>query len=424
MADKLQAAEDDARELVAPADGTDPTPESSPIQQEEAPVAKEEPKEPRHGGLFDDKRSEIAAKAKASRQATDSAPDIDTVSDQQKRMYGNVETEADRRNPEEPRPAKDIKVEDIPAPKKFKLKVDGQEVEVDEEQVKAKAQIALASEKVLDEAKAARDEAKRELEEIRKMRADHSAPPPSQPTPAKAPAEDTKPATDAELDAIIDAIQVGNREEAAQALAKYGDQLERRIQQKLGNLDERVAAITARTADDARVKADAEATVASFRAEITDFENSPMRQQLLFEETVNVMAEKMIEIGVTPEKLEEYAARNGLAPQAAIGAAYRHLRGIKGIGERLPDPAANLRAAAKRVTEGLGLPPSVPKQEVTPAPAPDTTHILAERNERKQAMSPQPRRANVFVSEPAPQLSKIEKDRLAIQRMRFARRGR
>jgi NTP pyrophosphatase (non-canonical NTP hydrolase) len=425
MTEKLQAAEDDARDLAAPADNTEPSPEAAQVLQQEDAPAKEEPKEPRHGGLFDDKRAEIAAKAKAARQATDAAPDVEVISDQQKRMYGNVETEADRLNPEDPQPAKDVKVEDIPAPQKKVLKVNGREVEVDEAQIEDHARRSLAADDIIGQAKRERDEARQLLADLQKERAIHSAAQTQQPKPTNATAEDSKPATNAELDEVIDAIQVGTKEEAAQALAKYGDQLVQRVQQNLGNLDERVAAITARAQDDARVKTEAEATLASFRAENTDFENSTMRQAVLFEETVQVMAEKMIEIGVKPETLQQYAEKNGLAPQAAIGAAYRQLRSDPRFGEKLPDPATNLKTAATRVREGLGLPSPAPKQETTPAPAPDTTHVLAERTERKQAMQPQPRRANVSpANDPAPQLSKEQKDRLAVQRMRVARRGR
>jgi hypothetical protein len=421
-----QAPEDDARELVAPADNTDPTPEIL-QQQEEAPVAKEEdPERPKVGGKFDDKRNAVAERIKAMRDGRDPESAVEVPSDLQKRMYGDVETAEDRRTPpEEQQPAKALEAEDIPAPKKKVLKVNGRDVEVDDSQIEDHARRSLAAEDILGQAKRERDEARQLLADLQKERAIHSPAPAQQPTPAKAQAEDSKPATDAELDSVIDAIQVGTKEEAAQALAKYGDQLIRRVSENLGDLDQRIEAAANRREQDRQVKAAAEDTLATFRAENADFENSEMRQQVLFEETVHVMAEKLIDLGVKPETLENYARQHGLAPQAAVGAAYRQLMSMPDFAGKLPDPATNLREAADRVRKGLGLP--APQQQERPAPAPkaDTTQFVAERTERKQAMQPQPRRANVVSSQDAPpQRSKEEKDRLAVQRMRVARRGR
>jgi len=422
MTNLVQQAEDDVRDLVTPADNTDPTPDAPQQAKDAQQEAKEEPKAPKVGGKFDDARERIWAKARAAREASDGAPDIEVISEQQKGMYGNVETEADRRRPADTAPAENVTADDIPAPKKKVLKVNGRDVEVDEAQIEDHARRSLAAEDILAQAKRERDEARQLLADLQKERAVHSASPQQQSTPAQASAEDSKPATNAELDTIIDAIQVGSREDAAAALAKYGDQLIKRMQENVGDLDERYEAAATRREENRRVAAEAEQVLTDFRTEFTEFETSEMRQRVLFDTTVEVMAEKMFEAGLKPETLIKYAEDHQLAPQAAVSQAYRHL---KTQGFTLPDQAALLRTAGERVITELGIPRAA-RQAAPPAQVADSSQAVAERVERKQAMSPQPRRASILPQgEPsAPTMSKEQKDLRAVQQMRAFRRGR
>lgn len=419
MANELtEVQQDDVRDLQAPADNTEPLVEQQPTQAE-APEAPEVI--PSHQRSGDEKRAAIADKFSATRRAMDDTALI--PSNQMKGMYGDVETPEDRLNPIETQPAKDVQAEDIPAPEKITLKVDGRDVVVDQEQLRAKAQIAIASENVLSDAKAARTEANRILEEIRALRADHSANPPAQPKPAEARAEDTKPATNAELDALIEAIQFGSKEEAAKALSQHGDAIEQRVMQKVGNLDQRVAEAADRREQMLRAQADASKIIEDFVTDNADFKDSEMRQVVLFDETVNVMAEKLVEIGLTPQRLAQYAKDYGLAPQAAVGKAYRELQANPKFASFLPPAKDVLSSAVTRVREGLGLPAPVRQQVVTPAPKPDSSQFVADRIERKQAAQPQPRRASIFPGDSQPPVVSVEQRRQqAAREMRSMRR--
>ncbi len=428
MADKIEelSQEQRAEDLTLAEIGvTDDSTGPDAVQQqaEAKDDAGDKPDEPQDDRrTSEDRRTSAIEKVRAQRRALDES--AFTPSDQLKRMYGDVETPEDRLHPVETQPAKDVEAKDIPAPEKTTLKVDGRDVVVDQDQLKAKAQIAIASENILQEAKNARTEAMRELEEIRRLRADHSANPPAQPKPAEARAEDTKPATDAELDNLIEAIQFGSKEEAAKALSQHGDAIEKRVMQKVGNLDQRVAEAADRREQMIHAQANASKIIEDFVTDNADFKESEMRQVVLFDETVNVMAEKLVEIGLTPQRLAQYAKDYGLAPQAAVGKAYRELQANPKFASFLPAAKDVLSTAVTRVREGLGLPAPV-RQQAPAAPKPDNTQFVAERIERKQAAQPQPRRSSILPGDiQKPVLSQDDKRRQAVQQMRAARRGR
>lgn len=412
---------DDARDLVAPADTADPVVESRQSERTVEPETREEAKPPREGGLYDNKRDAIAAKLKAQRQAQDVQPGIEIPEEMERKIVGpNVATRADRlREPEPEQPARHVESTDIPAPTRRRLKVNGQDVEVDEDQMTALAQKALASENILDEAKQTRAHYQDRLAEVERLLANHGQNAQQQPQPAAAKAEDTKPATDDELDAIIDLIQTGDQKEAAGALRKYGDQILAKAKNDLGDIDKRIAATIQQTQRDERVKADTQATLDSFISENPDFGQSQRRIGVLFDTSVEVMRENLFKIGVKPETLDGFAQRHGLAPQAAISVAYRKL---SDEGWKLDDSAKVLKEAATRVRTDFGL----PAPQKNPVPQRDTTQFVAERIERKQAMPPQPRRSNITpTSEAAFSEQSLEQKRAeAVRQMRASRRGR
>lgn len=412
---------DDARDLVGPADNAEPIVESRQAERQPEPETKEEPKPPREGGLYDNKRAAIAERLKAQRQAQDANPAIEIPEEMERKIVGpNVATRADRlREPEPEQPARQVETADIPAPTRRRLKVNGQDVEVDEDQMTALAQKALASENILEEAKRDRATAQERLAEVERLLANHGRTAQPQPQPAAAKAEDTKPATDDELDAIIDLIQTGDQKEAAGALRKYGDQLLAKARNDLGNIDQRIAATIQQTQRDERVRAETQKTLDSFISENPDFSQSQRRVGVLFDTSVEVMRENLFKIGVKPEVLQGFAQHHGLAPQAAISIAYRKLRDE---GHQLDDSAKVLMEAANRVRTDFGLP--APQKD--PPPKRDTTQFVAERIERKQAMAPQPRRSNITPSSEAAfsEQSLDQKRAEAIRQMRAQRRGR
>lgn len=417
---------DAVQDLATPGDFVEPATERA--RQEDAPKVVETPKEPVEGSPFNEKRMSIAEKVRAQRQAKLDDPGIEIPEDMAHNYGGRkAETRGDRQRQAEE--AKDRMVDpaanaDLPAPARHKLKVNGRDVEVNDEQYRSLAQKAAASEQILEDAKLARAQAQQRLAEVERLMADHSRTVQPQPAPANAPAEDTKPATDDELDAIIDAIQVGDRKAAGEALKKFGadvgQQVLERARSELGNLDERIAATIQQNEVKSRVADESRRVVESFASENDDFgPTAPARRHAaLFEATVDVMRENLFAIGVRPETLQNIAREKKLAPQAMISFAYSEMTKL---GYPLPKHDVVLKTAATKVRSDFGM--SAP---ATKAPARDTSTFVAERTERKQAMPSQPRRANTAPATDAPTnaQNRLESRKNAVAQMRASRRGR
>lgn len=427
MTTKIEGAEqaqtDDLRQLETPADNTEPVIESREREPERVEAAEEKKPEIQYGTPADRKRNAI--NDRFQRQQDENGAKVER-SDETERMMGgsNLQTRADREAAEAAANVQDashITPADVPPPRRIRLKVNGEERELDEEQVNGYAQIALASQDILNDAKRDRAAAQAELAELRQLRADQSRRQTEQPAPAQIPAEDTKPAkTDEELDEIIEAIQTGDPTDAKRALNKYGDQIERRMMEKIGNIDERIAATTQRLNDTARVNNEANTAIAAFAQENADFASRPLMVKALADEMVEVMRETLRELNVKDETISHIAKTQGIAPQAAIGRAMNELRRR---GYELPNHREVIDRAAMRVRDGFGIPAPAARQEA-PAPAVNQTpSILADREARKAAMAPQPRRANVS---PGPDLtpakSKEELARDHVRQMKVSRR--
>lgn len=429
---ELQSQDDgvDHRDLAPTEDRAEPIAET----RERAPDTTREGREPaaeaKPASPQEDKRNSIVAKLRAQRDQSDKDPSIDIPADMERRAVGpHVATREDRnRPPAEAVVQEQLKPANVEQPRRIRLKVNGEEREYDEDQVIGYAQVAVASEDILNRAKRERDAAQderqqviNELAELRRMRADHSRTPEGQPTPAQVKAEDTKPATDEELDSLIEAIQTGEIEDAKKALQQYGDQIERRIQSKIGDIDQRIAATTRQMQEDARVQHETQQVIDTFRTENDDLASSDMRMKVLIDETVEVMRENLHAIGVKDETIANIARTFNVAPQVAVGMAVRKLREN---GHELPDNAAVMRTAAKRVREGFGLPDPAVRTNPPPVVNP-TSSIVADRVERKQAMPSQPRRANVSPGSEAVTEKSQEQRRIdAVRQMRASRRGR
>lgn len=423
---------DDIRQLETPSDTTEPSIET---RQREPDVADTpEPKKPeiQFGSKADRKRQEI--NERFQRQVDERGAKVERADETERMMGGsNLQTRADREAAEaaaKMQDASQVTAEDIPPPRRVRLKVNGEDREYDEDQVQSYAQIALASEDILNTAKrerqAAQDERQQvinELAELRRMRADHSRTPTEQPNPAPVKAEDTKPATDEELDSLIEAIQTGEMEDAKRALAKHGDQIvqqaERRMMERIGDIDQRIVATTRQMQEDARVQAESQAIIRDFSQENDDFAQSATRQRVLADEVENVMRANLRSLNIPDDMITQVSRQFNIDEKAAIGQINRK---ILSLGYSLPDNASVLREAADRVRKEFGM-PGPRKQAPAPAAQASTSSILAERDARKQAMAPQPRRATVT---PGPDLgpakSKEELAREHIRAVKVSRR--
>ena len=418
----------DGRDFVPPNDAAEPAPETR--QRQEDPAPKDEtPKEVKHGSPFDKSRQSIVEKLRAQRDQNDKNPSIDIPADMERKQVGpHIATREDRNRPPAEEVAKAIDPENIPAPRRERLKINGVEGEYDWEQVKEYAQVALASQNILNDAKqikerekAALQAAEERLAAVEKLLANHSQSTQQQPTPTPVKAEDTKPATDEELDDIIDRIQTGDVKDAANALRKFGAQILEKAKADLGDVRQTVTATIRQQQEDARVQNETNQVITAFAAENDDFASSDMRMKVLIDQTVDVMEENLKALNVTDETITNIARKFGVARQFAVGMATRMLRDK---GYQLPDSAAVMRTAATRVREGLGL--AAPAARQQPAPVADPTpSIMADRIERKQAMSPQPRRANISPgADPAPEKSQEQRRIDAVRQMKAMRKGR
>lgn len=400
-------------------------------EQREAP---KEPETPKYDQKAPNKRQAIADKLKADRDAIDRNPQRVAITDEAERLQvgPNVKTRMDRLHdaedkPEVKAPAQVQTAADIPPVVKRQIKVNGQIIEVDEDQLVGLAQRAAASDSILEEAKLKNAQANQRLAEIERLQADHSRTRPTEAEPQQSQAEDTKPATDDELDTIIEQIQFGDKSDAAKALRTYGDQLVSRARELANNSDERVTQLVAQTLDNERVRGETQRALDSFMSENTDFASSEKRQGVLVDETLSVMEANLNAYNVTKEMIDKYAEANGLPHSVAVSAAYRRLRTD---GHPLPDQSAVLKTAASNVRREFGMPdPAQQRQEPVRRQAPDNSNFVAERQERKQAIVQQPRRATLSpadqpIQQPMTEDRINDSRRAAIAKMRAVRRGR
>jgi hypothetical protein len=361
-----------------------------------------EPAAPKVRGI-DDTRARLYEAAKARRAQDDDFKPYASDEEERKAFGKHVETSFDRdqaRNPE-PEP-------EAPAPTRRKLRVQGREIEVSEDEVTALAQQAAAAGDILGKAKAIRANFQSKLEALNAQQAATMARG-QQTSQQQAPSpEDTKPGDD-ELDAIIDSIQVGDKAEAAQALEKYGHRLEARILQRFGDLDTRIADTTRTLAENERRQNESNAVLQEFSRENPEFDKNPSLAYALYAETLSTMRNLMAEMGVDNQTFENLKRQHGLNDESVIGYSYRHLQSQ---GYQLPNHGDLLRQSAQRLRQAFGL-----TQQQS---APD----LSQRVARKEAMAPQPRRANVAPGAANAEANINDTRREAVRQIKMARRGR
>jgi hypothetical protein len=412
--------EDDVRDLVTPADNAEPAAERIETRERNAdPVEKAETKEPKLGSPFDNHRTSAIEKYRAERdKATQTLPD----DIERSRVGETVETRADRdakreaaTNPTEPETV--IEHEPVAAPAKRKLKVQGRELELTDDEIIQKAQIALAADDVLGDAKRLKADLISKLELLDSAaKANQSRPVAEQDRSQPKPSEDTKP-DDSELDDIIDRIQIGDKQEAKEALRKHGDLIQRRIVEQLGDIDARIIDTTRVHAENVSRQTRTREVLETFTSEYPEFGRSQPLQSALFTDTVNEMKTELLNLGVDPEVLALAQRQRGMSEADVIGTAYRDLQAK---GYALPDHGDILRRSAENIRREFGVTPAP-----TPKPAPQPQSFdPAERIERKRVITPQPRRANISPGTEAAEMSREEKQRAAVQQMRAYRRGR
>lgn len=381
-------------------------------------------------GKFDDKRANIYAKARQRREPAEGEEEFKAYeAEDERRIFGkNVETRADReaRRQEvrdgvvEPVIETRAETRTVAEPEaqavKRRLKVNGQEIELDDERVVALAQQALAADNVLEKAKAVKAAYESKLEALNSVKtADHSGDG-GKATETQKASEATIP-DDADLDDIIDRIQVGDKDQAKAALQKYGnltiERAENRIMEKLGDIDSRIAETTRITNENERRRHESAQVLADFTKDNPEFKEDVSLQQALFTETVQQMRKHLMDVGVRPETLDDLRKSHGFDDNKAVGFAYRALQDK---GHVLPDHGTVLRSSAKSLREKFGV-RDVEQPQTTEPPS---TEI---RTERKQMMAPQPRRANIAPTAEAKERD-IQTARLeAVRQMRAARRG-
>lgn len=364
----------------------------------------EKPAEPKVGSKFDDKRARIAAEAKARREANEGEKELPIVSpEREKNVFGDeVRTRQDRID--EQRAARG---EEPPAtaPATRKIKVNGREIELSEDDIIKHASRALAGDDHLETAKAERAETRRLLEEVRSVRAAI----PERPAASSETKEAETPAAipgDAELDSIVDRLQVGEVAEARAALAKYGEIIEERLLNKIGNLDEVVDSRVNAIAENRRRTSEASETWNSFKDGKPEYDK-PAFQTAIATEAAVVMRRKLVESGLDDEFIEHVKAQNGLDEPRAVRLIYDEM---KKRGTQLPTTGEILAEADKSLFPNRAAP-----RPATPTPDLDS------RRERKDMIRSQPRRAAMPSALENREKSRIEVQREAIHKMRLAR---
>lgn len=375
-----------------------------------------EKRKPLRPGKFHDKRAEIAEKAKQLRDERNDPDLAGQIAVDRERMFGRNVAQPDL-------PADDAGGDDQPAAKR-KLKVNGQEIELDENQIIEHAQKHLAAEGILEDVKKQREEVGSLLQQLREAKAAGDTNQPAAVDPkAKTPdARDTN-ARNEEMDKIIDDIQVGDRKDAVAALQKFGDGLIERVAEKFGSLDDVVASRVDEVNRSNERKRQTADVLETFATENSDFAKSRKLQSVLAQEAADTMRASMKAIGVKDETYASLMAERNFTDIEATSFAYRTL--IEN-GAELPAHIDVLKSSAEAIRKEFGLVRETPaRKERTERSErkPDNSNFTQDRDQRKRVMNPQPRRANIVSAAETQERSIMESRRAAVAQMKAHRRG-
>ena len=384
------------------------------IERDKPEVVEPEKKEITVGSPFDKRRNDVYAKAKARREANEGENEFAIVPpDREKMFFGeNTRTRSDR-IAEARETAGTPPVDQQAAPKTRTIKVNGREVTITEDDLIAHASRAMASEDILSKAKQSRDEATKFLDEVKVLRA---AIPVAEASPdtVKGRNEPAAIPDDAELDEIVDRIQVGDKEQAKEAMLKFGEQIENRVHSRIGDLDTAIdnhmAAIQENNRRTQEVQ-DALSTFNDVKVDDVPVMHTRPGRAALAQESMIIMRDAMREAGLEDAFVDSLKREHGMSELQAARYCYDQM---EKLGHVLPSRADVVTQAGESVMKQLGL----RRQVANPNPNPVD---LTARNERKQQITSQPRRAIQPSQLPQTEKSRQEVRLQAVRNMQTAR---
>lgn len=384
-----------------------PRADAQPIPQRPLAPAKSE---------FDQRRDDIVARFRQSRNEAPADDADDTISDiAASGMQSELEPEPapEPAAEQQPEPALDPEPVAPPAPPKtVKLKVNGEERELSYEDVIAKAQIALASEGILDEVKAL----KRQYTELNQ--GGQRATPPNPNQVRQNPAQTTEqpdpidgdPATphqEDRLTKLIEAIQFGADPTETRTL----------LQDTIADMSQETAkTVVTRVLAEQRLKDEGARTakvLQEFKEKYPDIANDPYADAVIQTKLYHLQVEDMKAMGVDPSKLQ---TPTGVVTPADVAMAHRWYRS-EGYGVRHADDMLETAIQEYRTWKGVKPPPQPADPAAKAAPRVD---ISVDRTARRAAIPQQPSRAAAprAAQEAAPQ----PRDRSSIVQDEIARR--
>lgn len=378
-----------------------PRVDAAPIPQRPLAPAKSE---------FDQRRDDIVARFRASRDEAPADEADDIISD----------LAASGMQPElEPEPGPELAAEPEPEPaappappKTFKLKVNGQERELSEEDLIAKAQIALASEGILDEVKAL----KRQYTELNQGVTRTTPPNPNQ--VRQNPAQTTEqqdpidgdpapPNQEDRLTKLIEAIQFGADPAETRAL----------LQDTIADMSKDTAnTVVTQVLAQQRLKDEGARTakvLQDFKEKHSDIANDPLADAVIQTKLYQLQVEDLKALGVDPSQLQ---TPSGVVTPADVAMAHRWYRS-EGFAVRAPQEMLETATADFLAWKGVKPPPQPADPAAKAAPRVD---ISVDRTARRAAIPQQPSRAAAprAAQEAAPQ----PRDRSSIVQDEIARR--
>lgn len=402
---------------------TDTTP-ADPVQRAQPQPQPQPVPQPPPRNAFNTKRDEIAARFRSARVVeTDETPESF--------LQQGLPPELAEAEPEpaqaQPQPA--AQPAPAPEPQKIKLKVRHQEIEMPLDEVIAQAQKAIAADNYFDEAKQRLENAKNiEAEFMRNLAAlrggqqpgahQQPAPPTAQPEPQADPAPAPHQGTD--FRKLVEDIQFGNPEEAAQKMEQAFQEIGRvaapqsaqpqvdmaqLIQQEL--LNQRIREENARTAKVLQDFRDGNPELAS-----DQFANAAMEAEILRLQTDDLKA-----LGFDTTRL-----RSDGQPTTAtdIANVHRYYRMDKAL--NLLTPEKMLEHAKDAVLKWRG---AKPEPQAEPQRGAPRVEVTVDRTARKEAIPQQPSRT--ATPQPVQQPGAEPQDRssvvAAMKRQRAQRRG-
>jgi hypothetical protein len=284
----------------------------------------------------------------------------------------------------------ETQAQEPPAPRKIKVKVHGQEMELTEDELVARAQIALASENILEEAKSLKKGLQDQIDQVSRLKGNAAnqqqqpagAQSPEQQQPSTSP-EGGQPNQDGRVRELIEKMQYGDPDEAEQLLRQtIEERVLAAVQPAVQNemLAERFRGEGARTAK----------VLADFKDQHADLAGDPFSEAAIQTRLFQLQVEDIRNLGVDPAQIQ--TPDGSPVTPGHIAQAHAYYR-AKGFSVRAPEVMLN--QAANDVQTWLK---SKNPQPADPAPSHDgkvapRVEVTVERQQRRQAIPQSPDRA-------------------------------